>query len=76
MNIRKHLTDAFADLRNAFATAMEVKYREKQRTGKVHVAGKHHGSKNAPTCPACRVTLSHGDCRNRMCASFVGRKVA
>ena len=33
-----------------------------------------HGNKGrtsgAPTCPACRVTLSHGECLNRMCDNF------
>ena len=30
-------------------------------------------TRGAPVCRSCRVTLSQGDCLNRMCKRFIGR---
>ena len=38
--------------------------------------GRHYEGSHAAVCPTCQVTLSHGRCKNRMCARFVGQRVS
>lgn len=39
--------------------------------GDPHQRSRRSGrTRGCPTCPVCRVTLSRGDCLNRMCANF------
>lgn len=33
-------------------------------------AGKHSAARDAAQCPACRVTLSHGNCLNMCCTAY------
>ena len=53
-----------------FPPTMDVAVLKGDDHQRSHRSGRTRG---ALSCPSCRVTLSRGECLNRMCRKFVGQ---